>query len=124
MKTGRRAFMRAAGVLPAAVAVAAAPLAAPAATAQQLCRRHFQPLLGQDFSVEKSGVRLRLLALEDLPHAREGERSFSAVFELGDGVPPAQDTWEISHPALGRHAVFLSPGDARGRRVEAVFNRG
>lgn len=109
----------------AAAAAVAQPLAALAEGPgeQELRRSHFVPLLGQGFAVAQAQSTLTLQSLHALPHSQEMDRSFRAVFAVrGDGL--AQDTWQISHPVLGSHAVFLSPNDAGGRLVEAVFNRG
>ena len=125
MKTGRRAFLCSAGAMSAATAAVAQPLAALAAGpgGQELRRSHFMPLLGQGFTVAQVQSTLTLQSLHALSHSQEAERSFRAVFTVqGEGL--AQNTWQISHPALGSHAVFLSPNDADGRLVEAVFNRG
>lgn len=123
MKTGRRAFMQVAGALPAAAAVSGIPVIACAA-GMELRRSHFQPLLGHNFSVAGEEAELRLVSLGALPHALQSDRSFSALFELSRPGALPQNTWEIAHPALGRHAVFLSPSDAQGGLLEAVFNRG
>lgn len=123
MKTGRRAFMQVAGALPAAVAASSIPMGASAA-GTELRRSHFQPLLGHRFSVAGEDAELRLVSLSALPHALQSDRSFSALFELSRPGALPQNTWEIAHPALGRHAVFLSPSDAQGGLLEAVFNRG
>ncbi|MBB1652939.1 MULTISPECIES: DUF6916 family protein [Delftia] len=123
MKTERRAFMQVVGALPAAVAASSIPMGGSAAGAE-LRRSHFQPLLGQNFSVAGEGTQLRLVSLSALPHALQSDRSFSALFELSRPGALPQNTWEIAHPALGSHAVFLSPSDAQGGLLEAVFNRG
>jgi hypothetical protein len=34
-----------------------------------------------------------------------------------------QQTFPVSHPRLGRFTLFVSPNDAEGRVVEAIFNR-
>lgn len=123
MKTGRRAFLQAAGTVSAVAAVAVKPLGTLAVGHAELRRSHFAPLVGQQFAVAQAPAGLTLLALHALPHSGEIERSFRVVFEV-QGERLAQDTWQISHPALGSHDVFLSPNDAQGRLVEAVFNRG
>ena len=123
MKTGRRAFMQVAGAFPAAAAASSIPMGV-SAVAMELRRSHFQPLLGHSFSIAGEVSELRLVSLAALPHTLHGDRSFSALFELSRPGALLQDTWEISHPALGSHAVFLSPSDAQGGLLEAVFNRG
>lgn len=96
----------------------------------QLTRRDFQSLLDQPFSVVTEGTqasaarRLRLLALSDVPYSRDPNLSFTATFEVLGDARVEQSMWQLSHPVLGVHAVFLSPNDGEGRLVEAVFNRG
>jgi hypothetical protein len=127
--------MKYAGLLPAAAVAPGAVLAVSAgaekaATSMQLTRRDFQSLLDQQFSVvaddAKARVehRLRLLALSDVPHCRNPNLSFTATFEVVSGTGVEQSVWQLSHPVLGAHAVFLSPNDGEGLLVEAVFNRG
>lgn len=128
----RRRFLRVAGSLPAALAVPGGALLAGTAQAggTHLQRQHFAPLLDQVFDAcgEKAGAgtvrKLRLVALEPLPHCADANESFRAVFESVDGASAAQDLWQVSHPALGSHAIFMSPNDAAGQQIEAVFNRG
>lgn len=127
--------MKCAGLLPAAAVAPSAVLAVSAgegkaAMSMQLTRRDFQSLLDQQFSVVTEGAqasaprRLRLLALSDVPHCRDPNLSFTATFEVVGGTGVEQSMWQLTHPELGAHAVFLSPNDGEGRLVEAVFNRG
>lgn len=123
--------MKCAGLLPAAAVAPGAVLAVSAgegkaAMSTQLTRRDFQSLLDQQFSVVAEGAarRLRLLALSDVPHCRDPNLSFTATFEVEGDRGVAQAVWQLTHPELGAHAVFLSPNDGEGRLVEAVFNRG
>lgn len=70
-------------------------------------------------TVEAHGARA---PRPDVPQLRT--EPFSLVF-LGPLSPVLpQRTWELSHPALGAHEIFLVPlGPAEGRmRYEAVFN--
>lgn len=95
-----------------------------------LHRQHFTALLGQEFTMNlewaegTTHARVKLTALEDLPHCADPQQSFRAVFESVQADGLRQGLWQVSHPELGQHAIFLSPNDALGREVEAVFNRG
>ena len=126
-QSNRRAFMKVAGAWPAAALVPGAVLAGEQRAAQvgpMLLRSDFEPLIGQIFTVEGSpAAALTLVALDNVPHCANRDRSFRAVFEVAaaEGLP--QNLWQLSHPAVGTHDVFLSPNDAAGRVVEAVFNR-
>lgn len=91
------------------------------------------PLVGTAFTIAfpDGTFELTLGAVEahgtraprpDVPEFRT--TPFSAVF-LGPLSPVLpQRTWELAHPTLGTHAVFLVPiGPREGRmRYEAVFN--
>jgi len=87
--------------------------------------RHFARLQGETFhfglnSAQSSAV---LQCAEPLPGARDGEQSFRLVFAPAQPHSLTQGTWDVSHPVLGSHAIFVSPNDARGTEIEAVFNR-
>ena len=126
-QSNRRGFMKVAGALPAAAITSGTVLAGTQTTPDggaMLLRRDFEPLVGQVFSVDGGqAAALTLVALGDVPHCTHRDRSFRAVFEVAaaEGLP--QNLWQLSHPAVGTHAIFLSPNDAAGRVVEAVFNR-
>ena len=65
-----------------------------------------------------------LTGLNDAPPQPGWER-FALTFRVaGPGVPP-QGTYRLEHHALGVFDLFLVPvgHDARGARMEAVFNR-
>ena len=93
----------------------------------------FTPLVGTAFTITfPDGVfELTLVAVEplgtraprpDVPDFRT--TPFSLVF-LGPLAPILpQQTWDLAHPALGTHGIFLVPiGPGQGRmRYEAVFN--
>lgn len=125
--------------MPAAAAVSGTALGAIASEVQReeagtagvvLNRAHFTALLGQEFTMNlewaegTTHARVKLTALEDLPHCADPQQSFRAVFESVQADGLRQGLWQVSHPELGQHAIFLSPNDALGREVEAVFNRG
>ncbi len=128
MKQGRRAFLQAAGIAPAAAAVtglaATGVLAAPAPG--EMRRSHFSALAGERFEVELGvfeKVGAKLASVTPLPRAADGERSFRLLFEAEPGKHIAQGSWRVTHPAIGTRVMFLSPNDAEGRVAEAVFNR-
>lgn len=93
----------------------------------------FLPLVGTAFTIAfpDGTLDLTLGAIEpngtraprpDVPELRA--EPFSLVF-LGPLRPVLpQRTWELAHPVLGTHAIFLVPiGPAGDRmRYEAVFN--
>ena len=131
MRAHRRNLLKLAGALPVAASV---PMAARASVqaetsgaAFELQRRHFTPLLGQSFKVTNltdnvPPKSIKLVALDDVACCTQPDRSFRLVFESSGDV--MQNLWQFSHPVLGAHAIFISPNDATGREIEAIFNRG
>ena len=127
MKTGRRAFLQAAGFAP-AVAVTGLAAAAPRAAGVngELRRSHFTPLAGERFEFEQEvfeKVGAKLASATPLARAADGERSFRLLFEAEAGKRLAQGSWRVTHPALGTVVMFVSPNDAEGQVAEAIFNR-
>jgi len=98
-----------------------------------LALNDFTPLVGTVFTITfpDGTLELTLGAVEpqgrraprpDVPDFRTEPFSLVFVGPLAPILP--QQTWELAHPALGTHAVFLVPlGPREGRmRYEAVFN--
>lgn len=90
-----------------------------------------KPLVGATFSLRAGdGNELAIVLSEadslGFNRAREngGRESFSLVFHAPNGTRLAQGTYELSHPQLGRHALFAVPlgPDVRGMRLQVVFN--
>lgn len=128
----RRTLLKAASLTPAAASAGLAHAGTSSWHQQKthapdtLLRSHFAPLKGEAFAFRKAGGihATAILQLADpLPGADDGEVSFRLVFQAAEHQPLMQDTWEVFHPALGGHAIFVSPNDAAGREIEAVFNR-
>jgi len=132
MSSNRRAFLQFAGLAPAAAATAAlaSPAATHAAAGEALVNRSsFVPCVGDEFHFElgpyttKPAKLARIAPLEQGGKKIETEGNFRLEFEpLSAGTIP-QDTYTVTHPRLGRMVLFVSPNDAQGRVVEAVFNR-
>ena len=125
MDTNRRTFLQWASVAPAIPVAAAAAPGTVAPDAAHLSRATFTPLRGETFVFEKDALQseaARLVAVDPLDAAANDERSFRLLFEVPTQALP-QGTFNVSHPRLGRFALFVSPSDAEGRILEAVFNR-
>ena len=131
MKSGRRTFLQFASLAPATAAagfVASSAAQAPA-PGVPLTRGAFAPLVGEEFAFETSALEkttARLVGVEPLAFrtATQGaDDAFRLVFETSAGSSLAQQTFPVSHPRLGRFALFVSPNDAEGHVVEAIFNR-
>lgn len=129
MNRQRRSLLKAVGISPAAAStgLAHAMLGAPAVPepGAPLLLRHFAPLQGQSFHFGLNGSQSSavLQRAEPLPGASDTEQNFRLVFTPDAPHAVVQGTWEVTHPALGRHAIFVCPNDARGAEIEAVFNR-
>lgn len=130
MGSNRRAFLKFAGLAPAAAAAGVvAPAAARAAAAGPLRKSSFLACVGEEFRFEAGPFAQRaanLVAVAPLgsgPGATESEDAFR--LEFAPAVPGSipQESYTVTHPGLGRFALFVSPNDAEGRVVEAVFNR-
>ena len=127
MKNGRRTFLQAAGIAPAAAVAGLASAAPRAATPTgELRRSDFAPLAGERFEFEQDifdKVGAKLASATPLERTADGNRSFRLLFEADAGRRLAQGTWRVTHPALGTVVMFVSPNDAEGRLAEAIFNR-
>ena len=90
-----------------------------------------KPLVGATFSLRASdGSELSLVLSEadslgfNRPQERGGRESFSLVFHAPPRAAVRQGTYELSHPQLGCHVLFVVPlgPDSRGMRLQAIFN--
>lgn len=129
MGSNRREFLKYAGLAPAAVAGLAGAGTSRAATAGPLVRSTFLPLVGEEFRFESGPFEAKPARLVRVAAAGQGasqvesEGVFRLEFEPAVAGTIAQETYTVTHPALGRFALFVSPNDGEGRVVEAVFNR-
>ena len=93
----------------------------------------FQPYLGGIFQAPNSRgemIELRLVRIKK--HEQKNEltkralstESFSLMFKASDQLPPFTSIHHISHPALGKFDLFLTPrkSDKDEFFYEAVFN--
>ena len=128
--SNRRAFLQFAGLAPAAAATVglAASAAAPPAVKGPLTRSLFLACVGDEFRFESgphdsvSAKLARVCALELGARKLEAEGMFRLEFEPLEPGTLAQETYAVTHARLGRIVLFVSPNDAKGRVVEAVFN--
>ena len=93
----------------------------------ELTAAHFRPLVGQPFTLALAPehvVELRLVEVDEgRPHPALPRVPFRLTFQSSLGPTPAQGTFALSHPALGRLELFLTaiaPGPD-GQRFEIVF---
>lgn len=130
MGSNRRAFLKFAGLAPAAAATAGLAASRPAtAAAGPVTRSACLACVGEEFVFEAGPFERRPAKLVAVAALSEGGREvsdegrFRLVFEPAVAGSIAQETYAVTHPAFGRFALFVSPNDAEGRVVEAVFNR-
>ena len=131
MKSGRRNFLQLASLAPTSMVagIAAASHSAADRPGAALTRSAFAPLVGDEFAFETSALEkttARLVSVETLTHkapSQDAEGAFRLLFQTAPDESLAQQTFSVSHPRLGRFALFVSPNDAHGRSVEAIFNR-
>ena len=128
MASTRRSFLQFAGLAPAAAAGLVAPAAFAASGTQAgaesnlaLTRSRFAQCVGEEFQFEKGAFDHGNANLARIDGA--GENSFSLCFLAATPGSIAQDSYRVTHARLGRFVMFVSPNDAEGRVVEAVFNR-
>jgi hypothetical protein len=123
-QTSRRALLRAG-----ALAVVAAPFAAPraawaaATSADRLYRRsRFTSLRHKSFRIE-GGRRLKLIAVSDLPHAPHGDQNRFTLTFRAPAAGPRQGSYTLRRAGFASTTLFLVPGDASRRTFQAVVNR-
>lgn len=128
-QSSRRSFLQAASSAP-VVALASGGLTAQARTRSDgtLRRSDFEPCLGDVFvfESESGGTRAqaRLQQVRALPESQHAELSFTLLFTPEPGVALPEGTWRFSTAQGPSGLIFVSPNDAQGREIEAVFNRG
>lgn len=94
----------------------------------------FSPYVGTQFSISLNRFRtveVTLVEVEDLRPAAikesaiAGKDCFSIVFQGPSNLPLKQDTYRLSHPALGTFSLLVTPVYAkqRGRFYAAIINR-
>jgi hypothetical protein len=83
---------------------------------------HFEPLVSQDFNLENSEVKLKLLEAKALK-TREGANRTAFALLFASPVPAPQGTYTLQHEALGKLEIFLVPirQDGAGVHLEAIF---
>jgi hypothetical protein len=83
---------------------------------------HFEPLVLQDFNLENSDVKLKLLEAKALK-TREGAARTAFALLFSCPVLAPQGTYALQHEALGKLEIFLVPirQDGAGVQLEAIF---
>lgn len=101
---------------------AAPELAATAGSPAKLAAEHFEPLVGETFTIGGNAVRLRKVSRARKTGSPFREQ-FSVAFEAPENVSPPLEPWSVSHPAVGRHdlLVTLTGNAAQGAALEVCF---
>ena len=91
------------------------------ASLADLAAEHFEPLVGQEFTVGAHRVTLRGVRRGPATPA-QFRAQFALAFAAPQAAPMASDLMGVSHPAIGRHDLLVSAvGDAAGRSLEICF---
>jgi hypothetical protein len=125
----RRALVKTGGTAAVALAVPGTALARSRSKRlrSHLRRSSYHSLVGQRFRVTGTGLRLRLVAVEDLTrHQAHSENAFALIFRAPRGAHYlSQQVPELHHPALGSFKLLVSAGERSrtNQRYVAVINR-
>lgn len=128
--TDRRSFLKFAGLAPAAAAGVAG--AAPAAAREEnvaLLRSGFAGCVGDEFQFEEGPFTRVAMRLDEIAPVGRGasrvldDRVFCLRFAPAASATLPSGTYRVTHPRLGAFVLFVSAFDARGGRLEAVFNQ-
>jgi hypothetical protein len=94
---------------------------------EQLSRKHFEELVGDDFvatSDDGEKLHLKLIGVTANGEAPpEGREPFTLSFHEGSHAHLPQQTHSLEHDKLGTFPLFIVPlgPDPHGMRYEAVF---
>ena len=84
-----------------------------------LAAEHFEPLVGQEFTVGAHRVTLRAVHRGHLTPTRE---QFAVAFSAPQAAPIALEPIGVAHPAIGRHDLLVTEvGEGAGRTLEICF---
>lgn len=106
-------------------ATAARAVSALAATARgpaELAAEHFEPLVGETFTIGENPVTLRRVSRLGKSGSPFREQ-FAVTFEAPANVLPPLEPLRVSHPAVGRHDLLVTQigNPAQGTALEICF---
>jgi hypothetical protein len=123
----RRTLLKTTGAGAIGLTVPGAALARRRKLRSHLRRSSYHPLIGANFGVDRSHVKLKLVAVRDLNRHQAGsDHAFALIFHGPVNSPSyAHSVPELHHPALGHFRMLLSPGapNRKVRSYSAVINR-
>ena len=87
----------------------------------QLAAEHFEALIGETFTVGGMQVRLRNVRRGRVTQFRQ---QFAMIFEAPQGASIGSKVAPVSHPAIGRHDLFVTEADrgAVPKTLEICFS--
>jgi Domain of unknown function (DUF6916) len=123
----RRTLLKTSGIGALSMTIPGAALARRRRLHSHLRRSSYHGLIGTNFSVEGSRVKLKLVGVRDLNRHQAGsDHAFALVFHGPADAPSyAHTVPELHHPELGRFQLLVSPGrpEPNRRSYSAVINR-
>ena len=114
-------------VAPHANAAGVAPIAAKlkpprGSSLARLAAEHFEPLIGEQFTIGGHEVTLGEVRRGPKSGARFRQQ-FALTFKAAPHLPVDADIMPLSHPAIGRHEVHVTTiGGAGGTALEICFS--
>jgi len=73
----------------------------------ELAAEHFEPLLGEEFTVGGHAATLRSVRRGPATPSRFREQ-FAVVFDAPRELPIASEPTPVAHPAIGQHDLFVT----------------
>jgi hypothetical protein len=89
----------------------------------QLAAEHFEPLVGETFTVGQYQVTLRDVRRRHKIGSRFREQ-FALVFKAPQGLPIRSELLSVAHPAIGRYDLLVTQiiDDIDGTALEICFS--
>lgn len=89
----------------------------------ELAAEHFEPLVGETFSIGQYQATLRDVRRSRKVSARFREQ-FALVFEAAPGLPIRSELLFVVHPAIGRHSLLVTQivDELDGTALEICFS--
>ncbi len=89
---------------------------------------HFKDRIGERFSAtsqDGAGLELTLSEAKERAASPNASQGFSLLFRSAEQEPLDQQIFDVDHPELGHHTIFMVPiaAGADGVSYEAVFTR-
>jgi hypothetical protein len=85
---------------------------------------HFEPLVGERFTVGQYQVTLRQVRRRQHKSGARFREQFALVFKAPRALPIGSEVLPVTHPALGRHGLLVTQtvGEINGTALEICFS--